>query len=481
MRYLIFVLIATNLAFTTIPDKSDKKYYQEKYRPQFHFSPEKNWMNDPNGLVWYGGEYHLFYQYNPNGLEWGFMHWGHAVSKDLVHWEHLPIAISPDEDSKDKSHATAFSGSAIVDENNTAGLQQGSEKTLLIFYTSFECGQRLAFSNDKGRTWHKYDKNPLIPFAKDDARDPKVFFHRPSGSWVMVLYRKPGGDEAKQGVSIFTSKNLINWELQSHIEGFYECPDLFELPLDGDKGKSKWVLLGGSGEYRVGTFDGKQFTPETRKRTLDYGKNFYATQTWSNQPDGKLIQLAWMRGGEFPDMPFNGQMTFPCELSLRTTKLGITLCKKPIDAILTLHTKKDLIKKEKNIIPGLNGNLVGGISGKTLHIKATFDPKSSDGFGFLVRNGKKEVGTEIRYDSNKKLLACMGGQAVVEPRGGLLQFEILLDRASIEIFANDGEVVMSSCFTPAESDDGLTLWTQGGELFVKEMAVYELNSVWGEK
>jgi len=479
MRYLILALIAFTFAFSNIPDKpdkQDKKYYQEKYRPQYHFTPEKNWMNDPNGLVYYAGEYHLFYQYNPNGKEWGFMHWGHAVSKDLIRWEHLPVAIGPDEDSKDKSHATAFSGCAIVDENNTAGLQVGAEKTLLIFYTSFECGQRLAYSNDKGRTWKKYDKNPLIPFAKDDARDPKVFFHRPSGNWVMVLYRKPAKETSK-GISIYTSKNLINWELQSHIEGYYECPDLFELPLDGNKEKSKWVLLDASGGYRVGRFDGKTFTPETLKKTLDYGKNFYATQTWSNQPDGKLIQIAWMRDGEFPDMPFNGQMTFPCELSLRTTKAGPTLCKKPIDAIATLHSK-GLIKKDKNIIPGLNGNLVGGISGKALHIKAKFDPKSSDGFGFIVRNGKKEVGTEIRYDSGKKLLSCMGGQATVTPKDSLLTFEILLDWSSIEIFANDGEVVLSSCFTPTEKDDDLTLWTQGGELFVNKIEVYDLKSAW---
>jgi levanase/fructan beta-fructosidase len=481
MRYLALLLVTLSLSFTSVPDKTDKKYYQEKYRPQYHFTPEKNWMNDPNGLVYYGGEYHLFYQYNPNGKEWGFMHWGHAVSKDLIRWEHLPVAINPDEDSKDKNHATAFSGSAVVDENNIAGLQQGEEKTLLVFYTSFECGQRLAYSNDKGRTWHKYAKNPLIPFVKDDARDPKVFFHAPSGKWVMVLYRRPDGDEAQQGISVFTSLNLINWELQSHIAGYYECPDLFELPLDGDKGKSKWVLLGGSGEYRVGSFDGKQFSPETPMKTLDYGKNFYATQTWSNHPEGKVVQLAWMRGGEYPDMPFNGQMTFPCELSLRTTQSGPTLCRKPIEAIATLHGKNDLIKKEKNIIPGLQGNLVGGISGKILHIKAKFNPKTSDGFGFIVRNGKKEVGTEIRYDTNKKLLSCMGGQAVVEPKDGLLQFEILLDRSSIEIFVNDGEVVLSSCFTPAEEDDDLTLWTQGGELFVNEIQVYELKSAWNGK
>jgi sucrose-6-phosphate hydrolase SacC (GH32 family) len=179
-------------------------------------------------------------------------------------------------------------------------------------------------------------------------------------------------------------------------------------------------------------------------------------------------------------MPFNGQMTFPCELSLRTTKSGPTLCKKPIEAIATLQGK-DLIKKDKTIIPGIKGNLIGGFSGDAFRIKAKFNPKSSDGFGFLIRNGKKVLGTEIRYDSNKKMLDCLGGQAVVEPIGGFIQLEILVDRASIEIFANDGEVVLSSCFTPAKGDDDLTLWTQGGELFVSSIEIYELKSAWKVK
>jgi len=480
MKYLLPILTILIYSFTTAPDKTDKKYYEEKYRPLYHFSPEKNWMNNPNGLVYYSGEYHLFYQYNPNEKELGYIQWGHAVSKDLVRWEHLPVAITPDEDLNDKNHATVFSGCAIVDEKNTTGLQQGNEKTLLIFYTSFEFGQKLAYSNDKGRTWKKYDKNPLIAFKKDDARDPKVFFHQPSGNWVMVLYRRPEGDEAQQGISIYTSKNLINWEFKSHNVGFYECPDLFELPLDGNKEKTKWVLLGGDGAYRVGSFDGVTFSPETPKRILDHGKNFYATQTWSNHPEGKIVQIAWMKGGEFPEMPFNGQMTFPCELSLLTTKKGPILCKKPIDAIVSLQSK-GLIKKEKTIIPGIKGNLLGGISGDAFHIKALFNPKNSDGFGFIIRNGKKEIGTEIRYDSNKKMLDCLGGQAAVEPKDGFVQLEILVDRASIEIFANDGEVVFSSCFTPDEGADGLTLWTQGGELFVKDIEVYELKSAWKEK
>jgi len=296
----------------------------------------------------------------------------------------------------------------------------------------------------------------------------------------MALYRRPGNDAKKQGISIYTSKDLINWELQSHVVGFYECPDFFELPLDGNKEKSKWVMMGASGDYMVGSFDGKAFTPEAGMKILDHGKNFYASQTWSNHPDGKLIQLAWMRGGEFTDMPFNGQMTFPCELSLRTTQSGPTLCKKPIDSLGSLH-EKGITKKNKNVIPGIKGNLVGGISGEAIHIKGKFNPKSSDSFGFIVRNGKKEQGTEIRYDVNKKTLECMGGHAVVEPRNGVIQLEILVDRSSIEIFANNGEVVLSSCFAPDEKDKILTFWTQGGEVLVDDLEAYEVKTVWRTK
>jgi fructan beta-fructosidase len=209
LRNFLVPAIILSLSFV-MPGKD---YYDELYRPQFHFTPEENWHNDPNGLVYYKGEYHLFYQYNPFGNEWGYMHWGHAVSKDLVHWEHLPVALRPDEDSRDKVKCTAFSGSAIVDEKNLLGKQEGDEKTLVAFYTSQQCGQRIAYSTDRGRTWEKYEGNPVIPYDEnDDARDPKVIWHEPSGKYVMVLYRKSSEEETSKGVSFYTSENLTGWE-----------------------------------------------------------------------------------------------------------------------------------------------------------------------------------------------------------------------------------------------------------------------------
>ncbi|HZL11104.1 MAG TPA: glycoside hydrolase family 32 protein [Prolixibacteraceae bacterium] len=475
--FLIFLFLIAS--FTVSADKPEQ-IFNELHRPQFHFTPEKNWQNDPNGLVFYKGEYHLFYQHNPFGNKWGYMHWGHAISTDLVHWEHLPIALYPDNDSKDSVECTAFSGSGLVDENNVTGLQSGDEKTILLFYTSQHCGQRMAYSNDKGRTWQKYEKNPIIAFDEtDDARDPKVIWHEASKQYVMVLYRRPNNDEKQKGVSFYTSKNLIDWTFKNHIPGFYECPDLVELPINRRPDDKKWVLFDGDGSYVIGSFDGEKFISESPKMKSDYGANYYATQTWSNIPesDGRTIQIAWMKGGEYPGMPFNGQMTFPCELSLKKYVEGIQLIRKPVKEIEQLHEKGDVWENE-NLIPGLNKNLTRSVKGKCLHIIGSFNVKTADSFGFVVRLDKKNNGTEIMYNVKTQTLSCMNQSAVVEPIDEVLKLDILIDRSSIEIFANDGKVVLSSCYVSNDKADGIYLFNTGGELMVKKLEIYPMKSIW---
>lgn len=467
--------------FVTITTASKPvKLYNEQYRPQFHFTPEKNWMNDPNGLVYYSGEYHLFYQYNPFGKDWGFMHWGHAVSTDLVHWENLPVALYPDNNSKDSVDCTEFSGSGIVDENNVTGLQEGDEKTILLFYTSQHCGQRLAYSNDKGRTWKKYAKNPIIPYdPTDDARDPKVIWDSARKQYVMVLYRRPNNDDKQRGISFYTSKNLIDWTFKSHTIGFYECPDLVELPVNRRPDDKRWVLFGGDGSYVIGMWDGEKFLIQSSRMKSDFGANYYATQTWSNIPtaDGRTIQIAWMRGGEYPEMPFRGQMSFPCEISLKEFPDGIRLIRKPVKEIASLHEKGD-VWENKNLIPGINKNLIHGVKGDCLHIIGSFDLKTADTFGFILRMDKKNNGTEILYNVNTHDLSLLGKTVKVKPSDGILKFEILMDRSSVELFVNDGEVVMSSCFVPSENADGMYLYNSGGEVLVKKLEIYPMKSIW---
>lgn len=474
LSFLIGLLVVLTSA------KPKREFNNELYRPQFHFSPEKNWMGNPNGLVYYDDEYHLFYQHNPTGMDGDNLHWGHAVSKDLVRWEYLPVAIGPEEKIAENESGAVWSGCALVDNENLLGFQTDSIKTLLAFYTSNQRGQYLAYSSDKGRTWKKYAKNPLIPFhEQDDARDPKIFKHEASGKYVMVLYRKPEGKELLKGVSFYTSSDLLQWEYKSHIPGFYESPDLVELPVNRRPDEKKWVLFDGDGSYLIGSFDGEKFTPESAKMKSDWGNHYYAVQTWSNIPasDGRTIQIAWMRGGDFPGMPFNGQMTFPCELSLEKMKEGVCLVRKPIREIELLHVKQQSFI-QKNIIPGLNKNLLSGVKGDCLHFKGTFDIKTSDNFGFLLRNDKSNQGAEISFNSKNKMLSCLGQQTMVEPIDGKLQLEILLDRSSVEVFVNGGKAVLSSCFIPLEGAMQVALLTTGGELFVDQLDIYTLHSVW---
>lgn len=481
MKFLSTALLSVFLVFMLISANPEKDYYNEKYRPQFHFTPEKNWHNDPNGLVYYDGEYHMFYQHNPKGNEWGFMHWGHTISTDLLHWEHFPIALYPDENSEDKVDCTAYSGSAIVDEKDLLGKQEGSDKTLVAFYTSQNCGQRIAYSIDKGRNWKKFEGNPIIPLdKKDDARDPKVMWHEESQKWIMVLYRKTSEDDKTKGISFYTSDNLIDWKWESHNYGFYECPDLVKFQVTNRPDETKWVLFDGDGSYYIGDFDGKAFTPETTKLKSDFGKNYYATQTWSNVPDedGRIIQIAWMRNGEFPDMPFNGQMTFPSELSVTKFKTGYRMVRKPISEIEDLHGKS-FSWKNKTIIPGLNNNnLLKKAKGDCLHIIAEFDLKSVANFGLMLRHSKKKAGTEILYNVKRGTLAVLGNTVPLMPVDNRIKLNILLDRTSIEIYANDGKTVISNCFTPEEGNDGIELFSNGGELEVVKMDIYKMESIW---
>lgn len=479
MRYLLTALWSVSLVFTLVAKDKREELYKEKYRPQFHFTPEKNWHNDPNGLVYYDGEYHLFYQYNPKGTEWGYMHWGHAVSKNLIYWEHLPIAIYPDNNSEDKEVCTAFSGSAIVDEHNLLKKQKGDIKTLVAFYTSQKCGQRIAYSTDKGRTWEKWENNPVIPFdEKDDARDPKVFWHNESQKWVMVLYRKNTISDTSKGISFYTSEDLVNWQWKSHINGFYECPDLVKLQVTNRPDEYKWVLFDGDGSYLIGGFDGEKFTPETDKLKSDFGANYYATQTWSNisEKDGRTIQIAWMRGGDFPEMPFKGQMSFPCELSVTKFSFGYKLVRKPVKELEILRDKH-YNWENKILIPGINENKTKNVDSDCLHISGEFDLKTSDSFGFIVRHSKKVPGAEILYNVKRGTLSFLGITVPVPAVDNKIMLEILIDRSSIEIFANGGQTVISNCFFPTNGKE-LVLFNTGGELGVEKLDIYELKSIW---
>ena len=438
--------------------------YGETYRPQFHFSARKNWLNDPNGLVFYKGQYHLFFQHNPDGINWGNMTWGHAVSSDLLHWKQLENALKPD------ALGTIFSGSAVVDWKNTGGFKTGSEDPLVCFYTSAgkPFTQSLAYSNDRGQTWTKYEKNPILGHIKGENRDPKVIWHAPSQKWVMALYLD--GNE----YALYGSSNLKQWELLCNIQlpGVSECPDFFEIAIDGDPARKTWLFWGATGDYLLGSFDGKTFKPENGPFHSNWGGNFYAAQTWSDIPetDGRRLQIAWMNNSQYPGMPFNQQMGFPCEMTVRTTTEGPRLFLNPAREIEKLH-KNEHKWADLTLKPGENP--LSNLKGDLFDIRLTLEPAQAATIRLVLR------GEEIRYDPAKEEIACLGKTAPLKLQEGRVQIRLLLDRTSIELFGNDGQIAMTSWCLPDLTNHLLELRAEGGEARIRSLEVFELDSVWG--
>ena len=436
--------------------------YREQLRPQFHFSSRRGWSNDPNGLVYTGGEYHLFYQHNPYGWQWGNMHWGHAVSKDLVHWEELPVALYPD------ALGTCFSGSAVVDAQNTAGFRTGAEPPLVCIYTAAgePFTQCLAYSNDRGRTFTKYEGNPVLPHIIGANRDPKVIWYEPERKWMMALYLD------QNDYALFASPDLKQWERLGDVPvpGSSECPEFFPIALDGDAQQTPWVFYGGNGSYLVGAFDGRTFTPESGPHRFHYGNCFYASQTFNGIPtrEGRRIQIAWGTR-EMPGMPFNQMMDFPTELTLRTTGEGPRLFVEPVREVKRLHGKRHAIGEQ----PLAEGeNPLQGVEGELFHLRAEFAPGDAQQLGFLVR------GVPVTVDLQRGELACEGCTAPLQPEQGAIRLELLVDRTSVEIYANGGRVYMPVGVIPREDNRTLEVFARGGTATIRALEVYELRSAW---
>jgi fructan beta-fructosidase len=436
------------------------KLYQEKARPQLHFTSRRGWLNDPNGMVYYRGEYHLFYQHNPYGWHWGNMHWGHAVSKDLVHWEELPIALYPQ-----KFGDWCFSGSAVVDAHNTSGFQKGREEVLVLAYTSTGRGECIAFSNDRGRTWTEYEGNPVV---RHQGRDPRLLWHAPSKRWVMAVYDE---HDRKQWIAFYTSADLKKWQFESRIEGFFECPDLFELPIDGDAKKKTWVLSAADGRYVLGAFDGKTFRPSGKKEQVWYG-NFYAAQTFSDAPAGRCLQIGWGNGITFPTMPFNQQMTIPCQLTLRTTNDGVRMFAYPVKEVEALRDRKHVLK-DLVVKPG--DNPLKNIRGELFDIVAELQPDGATECGFGVR------GAPVVYDVKKQEVRVGGHKVPLKPEGGKVRLRLLLDRGSLEVFGNDGRVALSTGVQVPAEYRAVEFFSRGGSTRVHSLEVFELRSAWKRK
>ncbi|MFD0894198.1 glycoside hydrolase family 32 protein [Luteolibacter ambystomatis] len=441
--------------------------YDEPLRAQYHFSSARGWLNDPNGCVFHNGEYHLFYQHNPYGITWGNMHWGHAVSTDLVHWRELGDALFPDESGM------MYSGSAVVDWKNTSGLGRDGKPPLILFYTAAgdEYTQCMAWSTD-GRTFTKYAENPILRQVTHGNRDPKVIWHEPTKQWVMAVYVELKGVHT---IHFYTSPDLKTWTYASKTDGFFECPDLFELPVDGDPAKKKWILTAASSEYQIGGFDGKTFTPETPKLPGHRGKGFYAAQSFSDVPDGRRIFIGWWQT-ETKGMPFNQSMSLPLELGLVTTADGPRLTFTPVKELEKLRgERRDVIRPDQPYGARPRVPLVTRVEAGGLHeVRVEFEPTTAG--NVILRIG----GSTITYDVKARQFIVHGQRANAPLIAGRQRLTIYCDRTGIEIFASDGQ-----CYMPVPVNIGsdpqpseISVESDGGDAIFHALQVHELRSAW---
>ena len=442
-------------------NNADATIYREPLRPLIHVSPRRGFNNDPNGLVFYNGEYHLFYQLNPTGLSMGNQHWGHAVSRDLVRWEHLPIALHKDQTG------SMYSGSAVVDWNNTSGFGKDGKPPLVLIYTGTRVGQCLAWSLD-GRAFTKYEKNPALPTIAPGNRDPKVFWHEPTKRWVMVLY--VGLPEAKKNLHFFTSPNLKEWEMTSRIEGFFECPDFFPLAVDGAPRQTKWLLTGADSNYMLGSFDGRTFTPETTMLKGHRGAGFYAAQSFNDLPatDGRRISMGWLKAPA-PGMPFTQAISVPLNLTLLGTPDGPRLSFLPVKELAQLR-RESCRAENLALQPGVADPLAKAPRAEALEVRVEFEPSADAEVELTVR------GVRIRYADGKLTVNDLRADAPL--RQGRQRLVVLADRTCFEVFAGDGLCYVPLPVIAAPEAQAASLTVTRGSAKIAVAEVHTLRSIW---
>lgn len=487
------------------------KTKQQNYRNAYHFSPQKNWMNDPNGMVYFKGEYHLFYQHHPFGTTWGPMHWGHAVSKDLVSWEELPIALAPDE------RGTIFSGSAVVDWNNSSGFFDEGPGLVAIFTHHHDAPsaqqmiqyQSLAYSKDEGRTWTKYEGNPVLRHdSYVDFRDPKVFWHEPSSQWVMIV-------ACGQTVCLYRSSNLKEWVFASEFgegigfhDGVWECPDLF--PLTTEDNGIRWVMLvsigddpayveGSRTQYFIGDFDGTAFIPDERSkgdvRWLDYGRDNYAGVSWSDIPaaDGRRLFIGWMSNWKYANLTptdgWRGAMTLVRELKLEMLEGEVMVTQQPIREI---EEYRHEVLSLSDITVDEAAVRLAAVRLENFEILVRFDPASS--LGLKVRAGLGQetlVGwdarlAEVYVDRSRSGQADFHKDfpgkhsAPLKTSGSMLELRIFVDRSSVELFADRGQAVITDLIYPDPASTGITVFADDNRKVIESFHIYEVSSSGGQ-
>ena len=466
--------LSTDPAMDFCPEQTDEKppetFYGEKYRPAVHFSTKLGWVNDPNGLVFDGKRYHLFYQHNPYSHIWSNMHWGHAVSEDLLHWEEKEPALAPDE------LGTMFSGSAVIDRENRTGLKEGETDVILLYYTAAGGGsiqskgrpftQCMAYSTDGGETFKKYAGNPVVEHIEAENRDPKVIFSEELSAYVMALYLNDNR------YTLLTSTDLLHWKFLQEIAlpGDAECPDFYPLCLDGDPAKRRWILSGASDRYLIGDLKAGKYRPSGPVGRLHYGSNSYAAQTFSDIPasDGRRIRMAW-NTTRMPGSYFCGSMCIPCELRLRTLDKEETLTVWPVREVETLFRHEQMPVYEK-LEPG---SLDLGVRRPGAQWLEFFVEAAGDSLFTLSLFG---MGVEVNLAENA--VRCMDKTMPIHMRDGKIHLLILADAMGFEIFSGEGQSFLCMGFVSDYSLGHLELRVDAGRLERVSGRLAALESVW---
>lgn len=446
----------------------EENLYREPLRGQFHFSARRGWLNDPNGLAYYNGEYYLFFQHCPFFWGDGPKYWGLAVSPDLVHWTEVEEALAPDE------FGAMWSGSGAVDWKNTSGFGKDGKPPLVLMYTAAgnPFVQCLAYSTGRHQVT-KFAENPVLGNITGGNRDPRIFWHEPTQKWVQALYVEV---DRTHTVHIFTSPNLKEWTLASIVPGqtgtnyIYECPDLFPLPVDGDPDKTKWVITGADSRYTVGSFDGVTYTPETEVLPGHRGRGFYAAQTFNEDPKQRRIQIGWWQT-ETRGMPFNQSMSLPLELKLVSTPDGPRMTWTPVEELESLRVKSHALG-QVTVGAEENANPLAAIQSELVEIRAAFTPGDAAEVTFTVR------GIPVVYDVKKQEIAVNGHAAPAPLMGGKQRLTIYADRTGLEVFASDGHTFVPMPINLNPEDTSLSVSAHGGTVSFDQLDVYELQSAW---
>ncbi len=436
--------------------------YQETLRSQLHFSSKRGWLNDANGMFYYNGQYHLYYQHDPfnwdgTGQKW----WGHAVSTDMLNWHELQEGIYSHTYGDD-----VWSGSAVVDTNNTSGFQTGTNFVIVAAFYSTARGECIAFSNDGGLTFADYTNNPVVVHS-GQGRDPHMFWYSPSNYWVMAVYDDSGGN----GIQFYTTPDFRHWTFQSKIyNGFAECPDIFQLPVDGNPTNLVWELNDASTGYQLGQFNGAVFTPSTSELPGNLGAGFYASQTFTSMQSGdnRRVRIGWAQIST-PGMPFNQLMYFPTVLNLQTTSNGVRLCSTPV-AEITNNAVNVYSWTNLTLNPGYNP--LSGIRGTLFDVKAQLSMGTAQSVTFTFQ------GVTVTYNASTQQISCNGDTQSLPPINGSVQLEIISDRDTIEIFGNNGQLYMPLPASNSSGNSLISLTCSGGSATFSSLTVNKLKSIW---